>query len=175
MYVTVVFKKSNQTIKFWFIPSHGSQKSGNRLWYIESQFSKNLRTSQTSFNEIAGYFKKAADSLRFSVKEIETRVSLTLIFFKNKNKNQRLFYSNFFFKSKLKVLWFLNFLKTKTWGYWNKSDNRLLLDWLKRMWEYVFSHTKGCSSWQVLGKLCGFIYYNVHYAMFVMSCITLKL
>jgi hypothetical protein len=41
----------------------------------------------------------------------------------------------------------------------------LLLDSLKRMWEYVFSHTKGCSSWQVLGKLCGFIHYNVHYGM----------
>jgi len=77
------FKKSYQTIKFWFIPNHGSQKSENRLWYIESQFSKNLRTSQTSFNEIAGYFKKAADSSRFSVKEIET-----------KNKNQKFFFAN---------------------------------------------------------------------------------
>ncbi len=147
------FKKSNQTIKFWFIPNHGSQKSENRLWYIESQFSKNLRTSQTSFNEIAGYFKKAADSSRFSVKEIET-----------KNKNQKFFFANFK-KKKKKTEGSLIFKFLENQKLRLLKQISLLLDSLKRMWEYVFSHTKGCSSWQVLGKLCGFIHYNVHYGM----------
>jgi hypothetical protein len=92
----------------------------------------------------AGYFEKAADSSRFSVKEIETRVSLTLIFFflKTKTKTRGCFIPILKRKSELKVLWFLNFLKTKSWGYWNKSDDCLLLDSLKRMWEIMFFLTQ---------------------------------
>jgi hypothetical protein len=37
-----------------------------------------------------------------------------------------------------------------------------------------FSHTKSYSSPHMLGKLCGFIHYNVQYVMFTGTCITSK-
>jgi hypothetical protein len=42
----------------------------------------------------------------------------------------------------------------------------------KRTW--FFSH-KSCNSWHMWGKLCGFIHYNVHYVMFIVAYITLKM
>jgi hypothetical protein len=52
----------------------------------------------------------------------------------------------------------------------------LFYRWLNIVRKCGFSHTKGSNLWHMCKvNLCGFIRYNVQYAMFIMSYIRLKL